>query len=421
MLGAITFVMSGSGRTFTRREVAAAEFLADRAAVALENAMLLAQLQESDRRKDEFLAILAHELRNPLAPIRNATEVLRAGGQSHERANWARQVIERQVSQMSGLVDDLLDLSRITRDRIELRRKPVSIATIVNTAVEVSRPLIESHGHTLVQSVPPEAIHVDGDQMRLAQVVANLLNNAAKYTSEPGTIWLTVERQGDDAVLSVKDSGTGIPSELLSHVFEMFAQLDRSAERSGGGLGIGLTLVKRLVTLHGGSVEARSEGTDRGSEFIVRLPAIEAPILAESTRKDVPSPTAVFDHRRILVVDDNRDGADSLAALLGTMGSEVRTVYDGIHAVSAAREFCPDVILMDIGLPGINGYDAARRIRAQGSSDVVLIAVTGWGQEADRRKAYIAGFDYHLTKPVDATELCDILTGAGPNMVMRDL
>lgn len=419
VLGAITFVMSESGRTYTRREVAAAEALADRAAVAVENAMLVARLKESDRKKDEFLAILAHELRNPLAPIRHAAEVLRAADPTQAQSNWAREVIERQVGQMTRLVDDLLDISRITTDRLELRRECVALSTVVSTAVEVSRPLIGGRGHTLILEVPPESIHVDGDHMRLAQVLSNLLNNAAKYTSKGGTIWLTVGQDGTSAVIKVRDTGAGIPPDLLPRVFEMFTQLDRSLERSQGGLGIGLTLVQRLVTLHGGTVEARSEGLERGSEFVVRLPALAGS--PNPVPDDGATELAVsgFERRRILVVDDNRDGADSLAMLLRMLGSEVQTVYDGLNAVAAAGEFRPDVILMDIGLPGLNGYEAARRIRNESSQDVILIAVTGWGQEEDRRKAYVAGFDHHLTKPVDASALREILSTTPPRLAAR--
>jgi CheY-like chemotaxis protein/two-component sensor histidine kinase len=302
----------------------------------------------------------------------------------------------------------LLDVSRITRGKIELRHERVQVATVIEAAVEASRPLIEKWGHELTVTLPPEPIYLDADPIRLTQVLLNLLNNAAKYTEQGGRIWLTCEHVGDQAVLRVKDTGVGIPADMLPHIFEMFTQVDRSSERSQGGLGIGLALVHRLVEMHGGTVEVRSAlGT--GSEFIVRLP-----LAGDGGRKlqkaGSAGEKAVVPCRRILVVDDNKDAADSLGMLLRMMGNEVRTAHDGLEAVGAAAVFRPDVVLLDIGLPKLNGYDAARRIRAERGDNVMLIALTGWGQEEDRRRSKEAGFDHHMTKPVEFDALQKLLT-----------
>jgi len=378
-----------------------------------ERASLLAALKESDRRKDEFLAILAHELRNPLAPIRNAVQILRAKGPPAPEMQWAADVIDRQVHQMSRLVDDLLDVSRITRGKIQLQKERVELAAVVNSAVEASRPLIDKGRHEFTVTMPSQPVHVEADLTRLSQVFLNLLNNAAKYTERGGRIGLTVEREGDQVLVRVKDTGIGIPTEMLPRIFDMFTQVDRSLERAEGGLGIGLTLVERLVERHGGTVEAHSEGPGKGSEFVVRLPiAVEG----EGPRRHAPNvdtedPTAESG-RRILVVDDNRDSADSLGMLLRTLGSEVRTAHDGLEAVATAAAFQPDVVLLDIGLPKLNGYEVARRIRDLRGQGVVLIAVTGWGQAEDRRLSREAGFDHHLTKPINLGALRTLLTAA---------
>jgi PAS domain S-box-containing protein len=413
VFGALTFVTAESGRTYDIDDVRAAEDLAHRAVIAIENARLLATLKETDRRKDEFLAILAHELRNPLAPIRNAAQIFRAKAPPVAELQWATEVIDRQVRQMTSLVDDLLDVSRITRGKIDLRKERVELATIVSSAVEASRPLIEKWGHTLTVSIPPLPIHLKADQTRLAQVLLNLLNNAAKYMDQGGRIWLTAERQRDEVLIRIRDSGIGIPTEMLPRIFDMFTQVDHSLERSEGGLGIGLTLVQRLVEMHGGTVEARSEGPGKGSEFFVRLPIIRE--VDESVPAQIIEGVAKPAARRILIVDDNRDSADSLGMLLRMQGNEVYTAHDGLEAVGAAAAFQPDVVLLDIGLPKLNGYEAGRRIRDQeGGDGRLLVALTGWGQEEDRRRSKEAGFDHHLTKPVDFTVLQRLLAQANP-------
>jgi PAS domain S-box-containing protein len=366
-------------------------------------------LREADRRKDEFLATLAHELRNPLAPMRNALQVIQMAGNDAAAVGQAREMMERQMRHLVRLVDDLLDLSRVTRGKLELRKQRVDLAAVVRTAVETSRPLIEAAGHHLTITLPPQPVFLDGDPVRLAQVFSNLLNNAAKYTERGGHIWLTAGRQGGDAVVSVRDSGLGIPREMLGKVFELFTQVDRTLEKAQGGLGIGLTLVRRLAEMHGGSVEAKSEGYGHGSEFTVRLPAmLTAPAPDEGAGEEITPPS----RRRILVVDDNRDSAISLGMVLQLMGNEVRTAHDGLEAVRAAEVFRPDVLLLDIGLPKLNGYEAARRIRGQPwGGGIVLIAVTGWGQEEDRRRSKEAGFNYHLVKPLEPAALEQLLAG----------
>jgi PAS domain S-box-containing protein len=406
-LGVLTCAMAGSGRTYSASDLAIVEDLAHRAVIAIENASLLATLKEADSRKDEFLAMLAHELRNPLAPIRNAVQIFRVKAPATPELRWATEVIERQVHQMTRLVDDLLDVSRITRGKIELRKERVELAAVIDSAVEASGPLIEKWGHELTVEVPPLPIHVEADPTRLAQVVSNLLNNAAKYTDQGGSIWLTAEQKDGDALIRVRDTGAGIPPEMLQRIFDMFTQVDHTLERSEGGLGIGLTLVQQLVEMHGGAVEARSAGLGQGSEFIVRLPVARE---AEQARTAAGETLLVPAPRRILVVDDNRDAADSLGMLLRMIGNEVHTAYDGLEAVGAAATFQPDVIVLDIGLPKLNGYEAARQIRAQpGGADRVLIALTGWGQEEDRLRSKEAGFDHHITKPVELSTLKKLL------------
>jgi signal transduction histidine kinase len=410
-LGALTFITAESGRVYDATDLAAAEDLAHRTVIAIENASLLSALKESDRRKDEFLAILAHELRNPLAPIRNAVQIYRAKGLPVPELQWATEVIDRQVHQMTRLVDDLLEVSRITKGKIELRKERIELAVVVNSAVEASRPLIEKWGHELTVTIPPQPIQLEADPTRMAQVLSNLLNNAAKYMDQGGRIWVIAERQSDHVLIRVKDTGIGIPTEMLPRIFDMFTQVDRSLGRSEGGLGIGLTLVQRLVEMHGGTVEARSDGPGKGSEFVVRLAvAVEVkgqgPQGAACDREKGAAPA----RRRILVVDDNRDAADSLGMLLRMMGNEVHTAHDGLEAVGAAAAFQPDVVLLDLGLPKLNGYEAARRIREQdGGTDMMLVAVTGLGQEEDRRRSKEAGFDHHMTKPVEFAALQKLL------------
>jgi len=389
---------------------------ANQATVALQHKRAEAVLQETDRRKDEFLAILAHELRNPLAPLRNALHVLRLAGPNPNTAtlDQTRGMMERQVQQMVHLIDDLLDISRITRGKVKLRKERVELAVVIQDALEACRPLIEAGGHELTVSLPPEPITLDADPTRLAQVFSNLLNNAAKYTPRGGSIRLTAAQRGDEIVVKIRDTGIGIPADMLPRVFEMFTQVDRSLERSQGGLGIGLSLVRGLVELHGGSVEARSEGPGQGSEFLVRLsihpPARAAHAASNDSRQAAPP------RHRILVVDDNRDAADSLALLLTLQGSEVRTAYDGLEAIDAAAAFDPDIVLSDLGMPRMNGYEAAQKIRERCSGKVVLVAMTGWGQDEDKRKSSEAGFDYHLVKPVALDALDQLLSSLGePN------
>jgi signal transduction histidine kinase/ActR/RegA family two-component response regulator len=364
-----------------------------------------AALREADRRKNEFLAILAHELRNPLAPIRNAVEVLGLQDPPDPAVQWPREIIERQVHHLNRMVDDLLDVSRITQAKFNLHKEPVQVATVLARAIETSQPLIEARKHRLSIETPTEPLWVQGDRVRLAQVVANLLNNAAKYTAEGGQIWLSAEREAGEVSLRVRDTGIGIPADLLPRVFDAFTQEERSPDRAQGGLGIGLALVRSLVELHGGRVEARSAGRGQGSEFVVYLPALaEAPPMAVSPVKsngDSKVPT-----RRILIVDDNIDSAETLGLLLRLGGHEVKTAYSGPSALEAARLERPEIVMLDIGMPGMDGLEVARRLREEvGLKDVLLVAMTGYGQDEDRRRTEGAGFNTHLVKPVDVERL----------------
>jgi signal transduction histidine kinase/DNA-binding response OmpR family regulator len=402
MLGVLALAMGASGRRFQPADLALAGDLAQRAAIALDNARLYRDVQDSDRRKNEFLAMLAHELRNPLAPIRSAVQIMRLIGPDVPDLHWARDVIERQVQHMVRLVDDLLDLSRITRGKITLQMETVDVATVVDRAVETCRPLMDARKHELTVSLAAEPLWVQGDAARLAQVLGNLLNNAAKYTEEGGHVWLTVAREGQEVTVRVRDTGVGIPAEMLAYIFDLFTQIDRSLDRSQGGLGIGLTLVRRLVELHKGSVQAFSGGPNQGSEFIVRLPLI--------SKHQALGPSANGAHKsadrcvpcRILVVDDNVDGANSLAKLLGMSGHDVQVAYDGPTAINAATTHLPDLILLDIGLPGMDGYEVAKQLRQQsGMQNVPLVAVSGYAREEDRARSRQAGFNHHLVKPLD--------------------
>jgi len=366
-------------------------------------------LRQADRRKDEFLAVLAHELRNPLAPIRSALHVLRMTNKRDPTTERVGEIMERQVNHIVRLVDDLLEVSRITTGKIELRKEPVEIASVVRTAIEASRPLIEGGGHHLAVVIPPEPITLDADPVRLAQVLANLLNNAAKYTDTGGQIWLTVRRDADSVAISVRDTGSGIPRDMLARVFELFTQVDRRSNRAQGGLGIGLTLVKSLIELHGGSIRAYSEGLGRGSEFVARLP-IRRGVRPAHAAAEVPAPSPVLADRRVLVVDDNIDAAESLGILLKLLGADVKIVHNGPDALAALPVHHPAVVLLDIGMRGMDGYEVARRIRRQHEyQDLTLIALTGWGQDEDRRKSQAAGFDYHLIKPADLVMLQTLL------------
>jgi CheY-like chemotaxis protein/nitrogen-specific signal transduction histidine kinase len=370
------------------------------------------QLAEAGRRKDEFLATLAHELRNPLAPIRNALAIMRLAGDNGEVLQQCWEMIERQVKQLVRLVDDLLDASRITRGMIELRKERVRLGPVVNMAVETSRPLVEAAGLELTIELPAAGLSLDADPTRLAQVIANLLNNAAKFTERGGHVWLTAQRDGREVVLRVRDTGIGIPAETLPRLFEMFAQVDRSLGRAKGGLGIGLNLVKNLVELHGGRVEARSDGPGQGSEFVVRLPLPADSVNGEAggTPREEQAAASPPSGLRVLVADDNRDAAESLAALLRLLGHEVRVAFDGIATLETARTYHPQVVLLDIGMPGLDGYQVAQRLRDQPEyRDALLIALTGWGQQDDLRRSQEAGFDHHLVKPVELTALRELL------------
>ena len=370
---------------------------------------LAEDLSEVDRRKNEFLATLSHELRNPLAPLRNMLEVLKRG--NRETVGQAVETMERQVGQLVRLVDDLLDISRITHNRIELRKTRVELAASIEQAVEASRSLAEESGHKIEVVVPRESIYVNADPVRLTQVVDNLLNNSCKYTPPGGRISVTAKREGNEAVITVADSGIGIPPENLSTIFDMFTQIDGSIERSRGGLGIGLTLVKRLVEMHAGSIEAKSAGEGKGSEFIVRLPVMVEAAKAAPAAKLEHEPAKTY---RILVVDDNQDAATSLSTLLQMTGHETFTAFDGPTALEAMERHRPEVVLLDIGLPAINGYEVCRRARAQPwGGDATFIALTGWGQEEDRRRTQEAGFDSHLVKPVEFGALIAQLNALG--------
>ena len=366
-------------------------------------------LKEADRHKDEFLAVLAHELRNPLAPIRNAVEIMRRSALTDPQLAWSRDVIERQVKHLTRLVDDLLDVSRITRGNINLSREPVAVTTIVARAIETIQPLIAEQRHELTLDVPEEGLEVEGDLTRLTQVLGNLLNNAAKYTDPGGSIALGVRRVGTDVDIRVRDNGIGIPPELLPRLFQLFTQVDGAAHRAQGGLGIGLALVRQLIQMHGGSVTAYSQGPGHGSEFLIRLP------LRMRGGRDVPLPEVPAAEptqrgHRILLADDNRDALDSLATLLQCDGHEVHTAGDGAEALEVAAECHPDVVLLDIGMPKLDGYEVARRIRAEPwGKKAVLIALTGWGQDEDRRRSREVGFDSHLVKPLDPEALSTLL------------
>jgi PAS domain S-box-containing protein len=368
-------------------------------------------LADLHRRKDEFLAMLSHELRNPLAPLSNAVHLLRLQKNEDPLQQQARAIIERQVTQLARLVDDLLEISRITTGRVQLRHDRVVVSGIVERAVETASPLMDQRRHELTVSLPPQPIWLYADAARLEQVVVNLLTNAAKYTNEGGHIWLTVEQRGDECVLQVRDTGVGIAPELLPRIFDLFTQAERSLDRSQGGLGIGLALVQRLVELHRGRVEVYS-ALGQGSEFVVRLPVVLTPAPPPPPAAEAAQPTASL---RVLVVDDNVDAAESLALLLRASRHEVRTAHDGPTALQAALDYRPNVVLLDIGLPGLNGLEVAKRIRQQPAlKNTVLVAMTGYGQETDRQRSREAGFDAHLVKPADFGMVQQILATVTP-------
>lgn len=364
------------------------------------------RVRSDDRRKDEFLALLAHELRNPLAPIRNSLSILRAGA-TRDDAEQAMRIMDRQLEQMVRLVDDLLDVNRMSRGTLELRRERLELAAVVRQVVAVSRPAIERAGQKLTVTLPQGPVFLDADPVRLSQIVGNVLGNASRFTPRGGEISVTAEREGGDVVVTVGDSGVGISVDKLELVFEMFSQVKSELRDAPGGLGVGLALVKHLVELHGGTILARSSGIGKGSQFVIRLSLANE---SGATSKPSDARRAVRRRHRILVVDDNKDSADSLALLLEMSGHETRLAYDGEDALSAAAAYQPDFILLDIGLPKLNGYEACRRIRQQDwSQRTRIIALTGWGQEEDRRKSKQAGFDDHLVKPVDQNTLMQVL------------
>ena len=365
------------------------------------------QLADADRRKDEFLAMLAHELRNPLAPLGTSLELLGSAVAGRERF---LDMAKRQVKHLVRLVDDLLDVSRITRGKITLRKEPVLLADVVARAVELARPLVDARGHALTVSLPPEPVRVEADAVRLTQVFANLLGNAAKYTPPRGSIWLTAECVGDEVAVRVRDTGVGLPPELLPHIFDLFVQGDASLDRTRGGLGIGLTLVRALVELHGGRVEARSAGLEKGSEFVAWLPALPAGLPELATAPEAAPAVAGDGRLKILLVEDHQDTAESLGAMLEGWGHEVQVAFDGLSALRAAAALAPDVVLSDLGLPGMDGYELARQLRQQpGFGRVLLVALSGYGREEDKRRALEAGFDHHLVKPPDMDVLQDLL------------
>jgi CheY-like chemotaxis protein/two-component sensor histidine kinase len=377
-------------------------------------------LREADRRKDEFLALLAHELRNPLAPIRYTLAANRKAGRTPEQRKRAEEVIERQITHMSRLLDDLLDVSRITRSTLELKKSPNELTLVIGSAIETARPILDAKHHTLSVDLPKHAVRLEADLVRLAQVFSNLLINAAKYTDPGGQIQLRAAQEGSEVVVAIRDNGIGISADMMPRLFSMFSQAPAALGRAEGGLGVGLSLVRGLVTLHGGSVEARSDGPGAGSEFIVRLP-IGTPLIEIPDTEAVAEGLVAGAGLKILVVDDNRDAADTCATLLELSGHHVQTAYTGRHALELAETFRPHAVLLDIGLPDLDGYQLAAKIRAAPwGRGIFLIAATGWGQEEDRRRAFEAGFDHHLTKPIAAETVESLLQSLGPTMTVSD-
>ncbi|HKX53460.1 MAG TPA: PAS domain S-box protein [Nitrosospira sp.] len=402
-LGLVQLTDKAQGE-FTEEDEAILVQLAAIASTGIENAYLYEQVRKQDRRKDEFLATLAHELRNPLAPVRNGLAVLKLAP-SMEATVRIREIMERQVEHMVRLIDDLLDVSRITSGKIQLKKERVDVRTVLDAALELSRPLIEENQHRLFIPSPKESLLLHVDPTRMAQVVSNLLNNAAKYTSKGGRIELSAERDGSEVIIRVRDNGVGLTSESLPEVFELFSQVGKTLDRSRGGLGIGLALVKRLVEMHNGSIAAESKGLGQGSTFVVRLPLAATQIIKRQVA-GAGDYCSLSVPRRILVVDDNVDGAETLAMLLMMSGHTVETAHTGPDALKAAQTFQPDVMFLDIGLPGLSGYEVAQQLRSDPNiNGLILVALTGWGSEEDRRRARTAGFDYHLTKPVEIEKL----------------
>jgi PAS domain S-box-containing protein len=368
-------------------------------------------LRAADRRKDEFMALLAHELRNPLAPIRYALAASKKAG-TVELQKRAEQVIERQVTHMTRLLDDLLDISRITRGKLDIKKSPTELTYVIGTAIETARPILDAKHHHLSIDLPKHSIHLEADAVRLSQVFSNVLINAAKYTNSSGQIALRAKKDGDAIIVTVRDNGIGISPDLMPRLFDLYAQGREAVGREEGGIGIGLSLVRGLVTLHGGTVEARSDGPGKGSEFIIRLP-IGNP-LEKIQDSELKKNTSADSGLKVLIVDDNRDAVDMCSALLELLGHQVRTAYTGRQALELAHSFGPDAVLADIGLPDIDGLELGQKIRNSfWGNRIVLIAVTGWGKEDDRHRAFASGFDYHLTKPISADDIESILHSVG--------
>ncbi len=376
-----------------------------------ERARAEAALKEADRHKDEFLAMLAHELRNPLAPILNAVQLMRMKPMADPQLSRSREVIERQLAHLTRLVDDLLDVARITRGRINLSREPIELAVLIARAVETVQPLIQECGHAFTSEIPDATLRVNADPLRLTQALGNVLGNAAKYTERGGRISLSVRRQGTDVEIRVRDTGIGIPAELLPRIFDLFTQPDRKSDHPHSGLGIGLALVHRLLQMHGGSITAHSEGTGLGSEFVIRLPLLLETAQSATREKSTTATDGAHPvRRRILVADDNADALETLATVLELVGHEVFSAANGSLALESAERHLPEIALLDIGMPVLDGYEVARRIRAQAwGKRITLVALTGWGQDSDRRRTQEAGFDSHLVKPLDLDKLIQLL------------
>ncbi|MBL8910242.1 MAG: PAS domain-containing protein, partial [Archangium sp.] len=371
-----------------------------------ERKQLELELREAGKRKDEFLATLAHELRNPLAPLCNALQTLPRSGFDAQATKRAHETMQRHLDQVVRLLDDLLDVSRISRGKLVLQRQTLSVSEVLAQAVEATQPAIDARRHMLSVHLSERALLVDGDRARLVQVFSNLLHNAARYTPEGGAIGVSLREDGGQIVVEVKDDGIGIPPSMLERVFELFAQVDRASERTNGGLGIGLSLVKRFVELHGGTVSASSGGENQGSQFVVRLPVAKGKTMGMPATVPSKPAAAAAARRKVLVVDDNVDAAETLAELISLLGHEVRTAFGGLQGVSLAREFEPELVLMDLGMPQLDGFEACRRIRQESWGEkIVMVAQSGWGQENDKRKTQSAGFDLHLVKPIDVSRL----------------
>jgi CheY-like chemotaxis protein/two-component sensor histidine kinase len=408
--------MGPSARHLAGHDLSLADNLAGRAASALDNCLLYEEIQNADRRKNEFLATLSHELRNPLAPLRSALHMLRTQPLESQRVTPLLQTMDRQVAQMTRLVEDLLDISRITRGAIELRRETLDVSTEIRNALESCHGPLESGGHELVLDLPSAPLHVVADRVRLQQVLENLLLNAVKYTDPSGRIEVSARGELSEIVIEVRDNGIGIATDKLEQVWDLFVQVDESPDRTRKGLGIGLALVRDLVKRHGGSVRAFSEGLGRGSVFTVRLPTAGRHDLSDDMAPSMPAreaPASPGAARRVLIVDDNRDAAETLAMMLEILGHRTHQAHDGHDALNAAVEFKPEIVFMDIGLPGLNGHQVVTRMRSElGMVETYIVALSGYGTEEDRRKSGAAGFDNHLVKPLDPATLPQILQEA---------